>query len=909
MRVRPCPPGGLTTALVGTPLIIALVAMLSSHLGLAAAACFDVAWTAAAIGALAGLLLARRNARAENRSRWTLWAVAGACWLGGQIGWDVFGIVGFPASPNIADAGWWAFALLIMASMLRLPRGPRSIRVVVMFEAIPLIAAALALCVAVEWSQAAASSLALGPKASALAYPAVYLSATVLTLQAMVGGTLRGLRATSLRLVLCGLAAQALAFSLWSNELLQGTYRPGHSLLDPLWVLGLAAIGIGGLLAARKPEAIARFDEPSYLGVVLPAGMFLVLLAALVSSRLAGAPEGQTVTLVAGLMFCGAALVARSMFLGRYMNVLLRRERAALSQLAERESELARLNRQLTEDSRRDPLTGIGNRRALADDLPMLEALHRDRKEMFAFAVCDVDHFKSYNDRLGHLAGDQALRMIAATARGALRESDRAYRFGGEELLLVLRNVTPVAALEVAERVRFAVQRAGLPHPDGEGGVLTVSIGVACGHHDPGTLLGDADAALYQAKRGGRNLVVSSAQNAATPAPVWQRTETPDEPVPRHLRSMLAVSRAAAAGEGPMPVLEALAEAIRSELSFQVVAVNLVEDASDTLRVVLVLGDHEARSTLLGTTNSMSDWEGLLAAGEDVHGAAWLRAGSYEYEPDGAVWTPHEVASLFPDAWHPEDMLLLPLRGSSSEILGIVSVDQPLLGRRPSEAEIGVLMAVVDHAGLALDQSQREGQASREQSDELRLAAVMLLAETLDLRDPSTALHSSTVGQLARETALELGLSPDRVLRIHAAGVLHDLGKLGIADSILHKPGPLDEAEWREMRRHPEVGARILEHAGMRDIAGWVRAHHERMDGEGYPSGLSRSQISLEARILAVADAYEAMTTDRPYRAGMPSELASAELFRCAGSQFDPKVVDAFVRAQGIVPESQPAAS
>ena len=99
--------------------------MLSSHLGLAAAACFDVAWTAAAIGALAGLLLARRNARAENRSRWTLWAVAGACWLGGQIGWDVFGIVGFPVSPNIADAGWWAFALLIMASMLRLPRGPR----------------------------------------------------------------------------------------------------------------------------------------------------------------------------------------------------------------------------------------------------------------------------------------------------------------------------------------------------------------------------------------------------------------------------------------------------------------------------------------------------------------------------------------------------------------------------------------------------------------------------------------------------------------------------------------------------------------------------------------------------------------------------------------------------------------
>jgi diguanylate cyclase (GGDEF)-like protein len=908
MKAHPKPIRALTVASVLAPLAIAFLAMIAAYAGLPRSAGFDVAWTFAALGALAGMVHARGRAQHANRVRWTLWAIAAGCWLVGQLGWDLFGVIGFPSSPNVADFGWYGFALLVMASMLRLPRSPRAVRVVFAFESLPLIAAAVALSLAMEWSRAGASGLALAPKLAAIAYPVLYISAAVLTLQATASGCLRGMRSTSLRLVLAGLAAQALAFSLWTSQLLQGTYSPGHSILDPLWVLGLTAIGIGGLLAAVKPEPEARFQEPDSKGVVLPAGMFMVLLVALVTSRLIDAPAGETITLEAGLMFCGAALIARSALLGRHAHVLLSRERVAMAQLAQRESELAKLNQQLVEDSRRDALTGIGNRRALADDLPLLEALHRDGQEMFALALCDVDHFKSYNDKIGHLAGDQALRMIASIARGALRESDAAYRFGGEELLLVLRNVSESEATRVAERVRAAVARAALPHPDGEDGVLTVSIGVACADEDPGQLLARADAALYQAKRLGRNRVISSDHAGPAPTPAWQRTQTSEDPVPRQLRSMLAVSRAAAAREaGPMPVLEALAEAIHTELSFQVVAVNLREGSGDTFRVVLVLGDQEARSALLGTTNSLAEWEGLLAVGDTVHGAAWLAAGSYDYEMEGPVWTPPEVASLFPDAWHPEDMLLLPLRASSGELLGIVSVDQPVLGRRPSEAEIGVLMAVVDHAGLALDQAQREEQAITQQSDELRLAAVMLLAETLDLRDPSTALHSTTVGQFARATARQLGLGPDHVLRVHAAGVLHDLGKLGIADAILYKPGPLDDSEWREMKRHPDLGARILEHAGMHDIASWVRAHHERVDGGGYPAGLSGDQISLEARILAVADAYEAMITDRPYRAGMLSELARAELRRCAGTQFDAHVVDAFLRAVPVSPAAYPS--
>ncbi|MGA8721787.1 MAG: HD domain-containing phosphohydrolase, partial [Solirubrobacteraceae bacterium] len=369
---------------------------------------------------------------------------------------------------------------------------------------------------------------------------------------------------------------------------------------------------------------------------------------------------------------------------------------------------------------------------------------------------------------------------------------------------------------------------------------------------------------------------------------------------PRHLRSMLALSRAAASGEGAMPVLEALAQTIRSELSFQVVAINLLEETGEQMRAVLVDGDVEARQTLLGTSSSWPEWEGMMTPENMREGALWLAAGTYEWESDGSFWTPAAAAAPGPDGWHPEDMLMLPLRGASGEIVGMVSLDQPLHGRRPEDAEIAVLMAVADQAGLAIEQAHRAaagGGGVQNESAELRLAAVMLLAEALDLRDAGTAEHSRTVGAFAKQTAIALGLTPDRIERVHAAGVLHDLGKLGIADAILYKPGPLDDAEWKEIMRHPEIGARILEHAGLGDIARWVRAHHERLDGRGYPKGIGGHEIPLEARILAVADAYEAMVADRPYRAGRPAASACEELICCSGTQFDPAIVDAFLVA------------
>jgi diguanylate cyclase (GGDEF)-like protein len=180
-------------------------------------------------------------------------------------------------------------------------------------------------------------------------------------------------------------------------------------------------------------------------------------------------------------------------------------------------------------------------------------------------------------------------------------------------------------------------------------------------------------------------------------------------------------------------------------------------------------------------------------------------------------------------------------------------------------------------------------------ADEVQLATLLSLAEALDLRDTGTADHSRTVGRYCALIAEELDLPPERVKRVEIAGILHDIGKIGLPDAILQKPGPLGRAELAEIRTHPEIGAQILSGRGLEDLREWVLAHHERPDGKGYPRALPDEEIPLEAKILAVADAYEAMIADRVYRAGVDERMARTELLRCAGEQFDSRVVAAFL--------------
>jgi putative nucleotidyltransferase with HDIG domain len=200
-----------------------------------------------------------------------------------------------------------------------------------------------------------------------------------------------------------------------------------------------------------------------------------------------------------------------------------------------------------------------------------------------------------------------------------------------------------------------------------------------------------------------------------------------------------------------------------------------------------------------------------------------------------------------------------------------------------------VMMGPIAGVQMALKRSVQ----LREQT----LAAVESMADIVDRRDPYTFKHSASVADYAVRTAKRLGLPDREVALIRLAARVHDLGKIAVPDAVLHKQGRLTESEFELMKKHPQTGVEVLEkfpeYKHGREL---VLAHHERMDGRGYPRGLTGDQIPLGARIIAVADSWDAMTSDRPYRAALDPEVALGELLRGRGTQWDASVVDAFAQ-------------
>jgi putative nucleotidyltransferase with HDIG domain len=157
--------------------------------------------------------------------------------------------------------------------------------------------------------------------------------------------------------------------------------------------------------------------------------------------------------------------------------------------------------------------------------------------------------------------------------------------------------------------------------------------------------------------------------------------------------------------------------------------------------------------------------------------------------------------------------------------------------------------------------------------------------------------QENRVGQYARRVGEILELEPETLSMLELAGSLHDVGKDMLNERIVDKPGPLTDAEWEAMRRHPELGEAIAREEGHpEEVGDWVRHHHERLDGTGYPDNLHGDEIPMGARVIAVLDAYVGMTSPRPYRPPIPAEIALEELEHAAGKHFDPQVVDVFVR-------------
>ena len=216
-----------------------------------------------------------------------------------------------------------------------------------------------------------------------------------------------------------------------------------------------------------------------------------------------------------------------------------------------------------------------------------------------------------------------------------------------------------------------------------------------------------------------------------------------------------------------------------------------------------------------------------------------------------------------------------------------------------------VLLAIGDHAGATLQSARLRGQIRG-----AYLSTVRILADAIEAKDRRLRGHSEDVARYVTAVATSLGLEPRRREELLFASLLHDIGKIGISERILLKPGPLTREERRVVELHPRIGYRLVEQIPMLDGTSLaVLHHHERWDGDGYPDRLSAEQIPLEARIVGVADAFSAMTADRPYRAGMTFDEACAELERCAGTQFDPEVVRLFVQEIRRNPPGSDAAS
>jgi HD-GYP domain-containing protein (c-di-GMP phosphodiesterase class II) len=170
------------------------------------------------------------------------------------------------------------------------------------------------------------------------------------------------------------------------------------------------------------------------------------------------------------------------------------------------------------------------------------------------------------------------------------------------------------------------------------------------------------------------------------------------------------------------------------------------------------------------------------------------------------------------------------------------------------------------------------------------------LVASVEAKDRYTERHSQRVTYMAKKVAQFIGCSPSEVDSIEFAGLLHDIGKIGVRDTVLGKEGPLTEDEWAEIRRHPEIGESIVKPLKLFTLeASIIRHHHEQWDGKGYPDGLKGTDIPLLSRIISVADSFDAMVSSRPYRPGKPIHLALQELQRCKNTQFDPEIVVAFV--------------
>ena len=555
----------------------------------------------------------------------------------------------------------------------------------------------------------------------------------------------------------------------------------------------------------------------------------------------------------------------------------------------------------LESDVLRDELTGIANRRAFEYEIKRRISEWNRRRTPLGLLMIDVDHFKRINDRYGHRVGDGALHDVAKALTSATREMDLVARYGGEEFAVILPSASVIESKASAERVRRAI--AELVFTVEEHDVkLTISIGVAnamCSD-DANLFVRRADTALYSAKENGRNCayfhdgatclaLTQSASSGSAPTPFAVQDDFLDRPI--HASRIAIVDDEAI-------TIDVVKKYLKDAGFHNTVGVTDATQALDTIR------DTEPDIVLLDVR--MPEISGL-----DI--LRNLRQAEAESQVPVLIFTSSsdketKVEALTLGA---NDFLEKPV--DASELLARVR---------------NTLMAKSHLDSLAC-YSNRLEQEVRLRTTELsasRREAIQCLARAAELRDDVTGKHVLRVGRYAAIVAEELGFSEERVTWIEHAAQLHDVGKIGVPDAILRKSEQLSADEWEVMKAHCLDGTRILldesdgqtrepaQHvqwsadvfAGcnspmMRMASIVAQTHHEKWDGSGYPQGLTGTDIPIEGRITAVADVFDALSTNRLYKDAIPLDRCFRIIEDGRRSHFDPDVLDAFFRRKSDI--------
>ncbi len=555
----------------------------------------------------------------------------------------------------------------------------------------------------------------------------------------------------------------------------------------------------------------------------------------------------------------------------------------------------------LARAARTDGLTGCLNHAAMHDSVKReIERCERTGHRL-ALVLVDMDDFKQVNEEHGHLMGDEVLRRVGQALRQSVRPYDLVARYGGDEFAILAVESDEPEAVELAKRALAGVTRslAELGEGRSAGGA---SAGVAewVPGEVPTGLIERADRALLYGKQEREpGSVVATAELPREFRPVQMRRREPTVVPPpatvagswpagsgreqterlrkrtRQLALANALGTRLAAMTDPQEIIEAAVDELHRAFGYFLCAV--IRIRSDGY-VQSAAGRGEAFEALAEQNWAQPRSAGLI--GRCLRERRPVIARDVSDLPDYCVTS--ETGDV-------RSELVVPL-WVGEELWGAVNVEE----RVPAafdEDDARLVQTVADQIGSALRSAMLY-----ERLEGAYLGTAEALAAALEAKDSYTASHSRAVVARTQEVGRRLGMGEGDIQTLRFAAIFHDIGKIAVPEAILNKRGPLDAYERQEVQRHTIVGERILSTIDfLKDVLPLVRHEHERWDGNGYPDGLSGEQIPLGSRIILACDAYDAMTTDRPYRAAMTEEQAAAELLDGAGTQFDERVVAALL--------------